>query len=333
MLEHMGFDEFTKTFKLKISENKLLALGAKKIGEVIQEDKYYRHKKTKEILRIRKEKNTDTILYSHRHIFGKEELVHSKKLTGKTLDEKNKDLQKNYIEAIQVNKRRIIFVYNSVIINLDDVDDLGQFIGFVILDKSKKKNLDSVISKLNINSKAVTETYFDMLTRKQKPLDRFFIKLYEIFGKFAYGISSGVLTTLGVMVGLMGATASRLAVIGGILSIAIADSLSDSLGIYSLKTSERGTTKKQAIRSAINVFIGKLIFALSFIIPFIFLSLTTAIIISIIWGLLLIIFLNALIAIAQRTNLFRTIIKNTLIAIAVILISYGIGLLISILFN
>lgn len=333
MLEHMGFDEFTKTFKLKISENKLLSLGAKKIGEVIQEDKYYRHKKTKEILRVRKEKNTDTILYSHRHIFGKEELIHSKKLTGKTLEDKKKELKKNYIQEIQVNKRRSIFVYHSVIINIDDVEDLGQFIGFVILDKSKKQNLESLISKLNIKSKAVKETYFDILTRKQKPIDRFFIKLHEIFGKFAYGISSGVLTTLGVMVGLMGATASRLAVIGGILSIAIADSLSDSLGIYSLKTSERGTTKKQAIKSAINVFIGKLIFALSFIIPFLFFSLTTSIVICIIWGLLLIVFLNILISIAQRTNMFKTILKNTLIAIVVILISYGIGLLISILFN
>ena len=122
-------------------------------------------------------------------------------------------------------------------------------------------------------------------------------------------------------------------VIGGILSIAIADSLSDSLGVYSLKISERGTTKKQALKSAINVFIGKLIFALSFIFPFLLFSLSSAIIVSIIWGLLLIIFLNLLIAIAQNENILKTIIKNTIIAFAVLVVSYALGLLINLLFN
>ena len=193
--------------------------------------------------------------------------------------------------------------------------------------------MNALISKLKITSKPIKQTYFDMLLKKQKPIDRLFTKLYDVFGKFAFGISSGVLTTLGVMVGLMGATASRLAVIGGILSIAIADSLSDSLGVYSLKISERGTTKKQALKSAINVFIGKLIFALSFIFPFLLFSLSSAIIVSIIWGLLLIIFLNLLIAIAQNENILKTIIKNTIIAFAVLVVSYALGLLINLLFN
>jgi len=333
MLEHAGFNEFTKTFRQNTSESKLLAIGAKKIGEIVQEDKYYKHKKTNKILRVRKEKNTDTILCSHRHIFGEEELIHSKKITGKILDEKVKDLNKNYIKELQINKRRSVYVYHSVIINIDDVEGLGKFIGFVILDKSKLEKMNSLISKLKITARPIKQTYYDMLLKKQKPIDRLFIKLYEIFGKFAFGISSGVLTTLGVMVGLMGATSSRLAVIGGILSIAIADSLSDSLGVYSLKISERGTTKKQALKSAINVFVGKLIFALSFIIPFLFFSLNFAIIVSIIWGLLLIIFLNLLISIAQSEKILRTIIKNTLIAIAVLGISYALGLLINLFFN
>ena len=333
MLENSGFNEFTKTFKQNISGSKLLAIGAKKIGVIVQEDKYYKHKKTNETLRVRKEKNTDTIIYSHRHILGKEEFVHSQKITGKILDKKVKDLNQNYIEELQINKRRSIYVYHSVIINIDDVEGLGKFIGFVILDKSKLREMNALISKLKITSKPIKQTYFDMLLKKQKPIDRLFTKLYDVFGKFAFGISSGVLTTLGVMVGLMGATASRLAVIGGILSIAIADSLSDSLGVYSLKISERGTTKKQALKSAINVFIGKLIFALSFIFPFLLFSLNSAIIVSIIWGLLLIIFLNLLIAIAQNENILKTIIKNTIIAFAVLVVSYALGLLINLLFN
>lgn len=333
MLENMGFDEFTKTFRCNLSETKLLNLGAKKIGEVVQEDKYYKHKKTNEILRVRKEKNTDTILYSHRHIHGKQELIHSQKLTGKIQEEKIKNLKKDYQEVIQVTKKRTIFVYNSVIINIDKVDNLGYFTGFVILDKSKQKNLNLVISKLNITNQPIKETYFDLLLKKQKPIDGFLIKLHSIFGKFAFGISSGVLTTLGVMVGLMGATSSRLAVIGGILSIAIADSLSDAIGVYSLKKAERGTTQKQAIKSGTNVFLGKIIFTSSFLMPFLLFSLITAIIVNIVWGILLIAFLNLLIAIAQEENIPKTIAKNTLIAIGIVILSYLVGLLINLVFS
>ncbi|KKK69804.1 hypothetical protein LCGC14_2930360, partial [marine sediment metagenome] len=44
---------------------------------------------------------------------------------------------------------------------------------------------------------------------------------------FSFGLTSGIITTLGLMVGLSSGTKSRLAVIGGVLIIAIADSLSD----------------------------------------------------------------------------------------------------------
>ncbi|MFA5745880.1 MAG: hypothetical protein WCX82_04160 [archaeon] len=333
MLEHMGFNEFTKTFKIKLSEGKLLKLGARKIGEVVQEDKYYKHKKTNKILRIRKEKNTDTVLYSHRDIKHSKEFIHSQKFTGKIQEEKIKVLKKEYKEEIQVNKRRSVFVYGSVIINIDKVDNLGEFVGFVILDKSKREVMNSLIEKLEITINPIKSTYFDMLLIKQKPLDSFFFKLYDIFGQFAYGISSGALTTLGVMVGLMGATASRLAVIGGILSIAVADSMSDAIGVYSLKKSERGTSQKQAVKSGLNVFFGKFVFALTFLIPFLLFSLVTAIIISIIWGIMAIIFLNLLIAIAQEEKIGKTILRNTAIAIGVIILSYLVGLLINYIFK
>ena len=38
-----------------------------------------------------------------------------------------------------------------------------------------------------------------------------------------FGLTSGVITTLGLMVGLYSGTASRIAVIGGIITIAVAD--------------------------------------------------------------------------------------------------------------
>ena len=49
---------------------------------------------------------------------------------------------------------------------------------------------------------------------------------------FSFGITSGIITTLGLMVGLSSGTHNKLAVVGGILTIAIADSLSDQAKKY-----------------------------------------------------------------------------------------------------
>ncbi|MBW2265656.1 MAG: hypothetical protein JRF28_05735, partial [Deltaproteobacteria bacterium] len=47
----------------------------------------------------------------------------------------------------------------------------------------------------------------------------------------SFGLTSGTITTLGLMVGLHSGTHSKLVVLGGILTIAIADAFSDALGI------------------------------------------------------------------------------------------------------
>ena len=46
---------------------------------------------------------------------------------------------------------------------------------------------------------------------------------------FGFGLASGVITTLGLMIGLFASTHSRVVVLGGILTIAIADSCSDAV--------------------------------------------------------------------------------------------------------
>ncbi len=49
---------------------------------------------------------------------------------------------------------------------------------------------------------------------------------------FSFGLASGIITTLGLIVGLHSGTHSKKVVIGGILTIAIADAFSDALGIH-----------------------------------------------------------------------------------------------------
>ena len=71
-----------------------------------------------------------------------------------------------------------------------------------------------------------------------------------------FGLTSGIITTLGLMVGLSSGTNSKLAVIGGILTIAIADSFSDALGIHISEESENIHSSKEIWISTFSTFIS-----------------------------------------------------------------------------
>jgi len=47
----------------------------------------------------------------------------------------------------------------------------------------------------------------------------------------SFGLTSAIITTLSLIVGLIPGTESKIVVIGGILTIVIADAFSDALGI------------------------------------------------------------------------------------------------------
>jgi len=142
---------------------------------------------------------------------------------------------------------------------------------------------------------------------------------------FSFGLTSGIITTLGLMVGLHSGTHSKLVVIGGILTIAIADAFSDSLGIHVSEESERKHTTKFLWESTISTFIAKLIFALTFIIPVLLFELTTAIFISIAWGLSLLAILSFNIAKEQGKTAWKVIGEHLTIALIVIVITHYIG--------
>ncbi|MFH1321243.1 MAG: hypothetical protein ABII90_11420 [Bacteroidota bacterium] len=141
----------------------------------------------------------------------------------------------------------------------------------------------------------------------------------------SFGITSGVITTLGLMIGLYAGTHSKLVVLGGVLTIAIADSLSDAMGIHISEESENVHTHKEIWISTISTFFSKLICAISFIIPLIFFSLDIATIISVIWGLLLLGIFSYYIAVEQKTKPFKVITEHLLLALLVIVLTYFVG--------
>ena len=154
----------------------------------------------------------------------------------------------------------------------------------------------------------------------------------SILTGLCFGLTSAVITTLGLMIGLDGFSDSKLVIMGGILTIAIADAFSDSLGIHISEESENIHTEKEIWESTLATFASKFFFALTFIIPILFLELQTAIIVNIIYGMIVLALLSIVIAKITNKNVWMVIGEHLGIALIVVFISHYLGDLISILF-
>ena len=107
---------------------------------------------------------------------------------------------------------------------------------------------------------------------------------------FGFGLTSGVITTLGMMVGLNASTGSRTAVIGGIIAIAIADAFSDAVGMHIL------------------VF-----------------QLSMAILVSVCWGVSLVIIFSWHLANLKGSKIYRVVLEHVAIVGLVIFITHYVG--------
>ena len=142
---------------------------------------------------------------------------------------------------------------------------------------------------------------------------------------FSFGLTSAIITTLGLIVGLHSGTHSKTVILGGILTIAIADAFSDALGIHVSEESEIKHTKKEIWLSTFSTFFAKLFFALTFVIPILAFELSTAIVASVIWGLFMLSILSLTISKEKKENPWESIAEHLIIALVVIIITHFVG--------
>jgi VIT1/CCC1 family predicted Fe2+/Mn2+ transporter len=140
-----------------------------------------------------------------------------------------------------------------------------------------------------------------------------------------FGLTSGVITTLGMMVGLTATTHSDLAVIGGIIAIAIADAFSDAVGIHISEESREDHDVREVWEATVSTFLSKFLFACTFIGPVLFLKLELAVIVSIVWGLGLITLFSYYLAKQQGGKPHKVILEHVAIVVAVIMITHWVG--------
>ena len=141
----------------------------------------------------------------------------------------------------------------------------------------------------------------------------------------SFGLTSAVITTLGLMVGLQSGTHSKIVVLAGILTIAIADAFSDALGIHVSEEAENKHTAKQIWAATISTFLAKFLFAMTFVLPVILFTLSTAIVVSLIWGLSILSLLSYIIAKTQNEPPWKIVAEHILISIVVIGITHWVG--------
>ncbi|MFA6027573.1 MAG: hypothetical protein WC752_01470 [Patescibacteria group bacterium] len=142
---------------------------------------------------------------------------------------------------------------------------------------------------------------------------------------FSFGLTSGIITTLGLIIGLDASSGSKAVVIGGIMIIAITDALSDALGVHVSEEAENKHSVREIWESTLATFGAKFIFALTFLVPVLIFPLNLAVIICVIWGLSLIVGFSAYIAKQDHAKAWMVIGEHLLITVVVIIATYYIG--------
>jgi len=141
----------------------------------------------------------------------------------------------------------------------------------------------------------------------------------------SFGLTSGVITTLGLLIGLEAGTGSKVTVLAGILTIAVADALSDALGMHVAEEAKGDEHDKEIWQATFATLLAKFFIAMTFVVPVLFFSTLVAITTSIIWGFLLIIALTYYISFQQKRSFWEPVFEHLLISTIVVITTYYIG--------
>lgn len=140
------------------------------------------------------------------------------------------------------------------------------------------------------------------------------------FYNFSFGVTSAIMTSLAVVVGLSGAT-NNITIITALLIIAIADNISDSFGIHIYQESKRVNPKEVKTTTA-NNFISRMLVTFVFILFVVFMPINIAIIFSIIFGITLLTILSYFISKSQKISPYYSITRHLTIAIILMALSF-----------
>jgi len=149
----------------------------------------------------------------------------------------------------------------------------------------------------------------------------------DIIQGLFFGLNSGVITTIGLITGLIQTKVSRIILIISVISLAISDSISESYGLYLSKKAEKIKDNTSGpFFSLISLAIIKFVIVISFLIPLLFtkkISVFKNMYWIIGWSLFLFVILDYNLAKMRNENFFYYFIPHIfVIAIVIILTKY-----------
>ena len=134
-----------------------------------------------------------------------------------------------------------------------------------------------------------------------------------------FGISSGVITTSGVLAGLVQTPVSPIILIVTIVSLAISDGISESYGLFISKKVEKPKDNGHGpVKSFVGLLVTKMIVVLSFLIPLLFsrqLGYYKNMSWPILWGVLILTILDYYTSCLRKEKLLPYLIKHYIILV------------------
>jgi VIT1/CCC1 family predicted Fe2+/Mn2+ transporter len=140
----------------------------------------------------------------------------------------------------------------------------------------------------------------------------------------SFGTTAAVVTSMGMSVGLNAATATKSTIVSGLLIIAIADNISDSLSIHVYQESE-GLEGRSAFRATITNFLARLCATGTFVGLVIALPSAMMGTVLLVWGLVLLSALTYFLARARGVSVVSEIAKHVTVALFVVFVSKTLG--------
>lgn len=139
--------------------------------------------------------------------------------------------------------------------------------------------------------------------------------------KFSFGGTSGIITNLAIIIGLNTLSNAKISIIGSLLVVALADNISDTLGIHIYQESE-GLTKKEIWISSLTNFLARFLVSLGFIFIVYFLPINLAVTVSTVYGLFVLSIISYLISKRKKVNPWQAITEHIIIALVVMFLSH-----------
>ncbi len=143
--------------------------------------------------------------------------------------------------------------------------------------------------------------------------------------RFSFGGTSAIVTSMGVIIGLGAASAELATVVSGLLIVAFADNLSDSLSIHMYQEAEK-LEGRTAFRSTLTNFVTRILVALSFVAIVLMLPAPYAGMVALGWGCALLAAISCMLARSRSVGVAPEVVKHLGMAVLVIGASRVIGL-------